>query len=307
MYVAMRDVYLKYAGTSDCWETLDRLKVNAVEVRLDDDMRFLDMVGHDGLAYSGADDEGRTRLVADAKAHGVYICALCMDNMLSRRDCDGNELSERDRAHQVRRMIDAVRIAEAMGVGVVRVNPARKHAGVTPHQQRLSAVEMIREALDQTSDAAVKIGVENHGMECNAPEDLDEILRGVGSDRLGLTVDVANFYWYGHPLAAVYELVEQFAGHVCHTHIKNAAYPPDKRSVSREIGWEYGTYSCPIPDGDIDYARVVSILARAGYQGDLSIEDESVRDMTSGRFEALKRDADYLKAIAGDIAKKVRT
>ena len=302
MYVAMRDVYLKYAGTSDCWETLERLEVDAIEVRLDDDMRFPDMVGDDGLGYSGADDEGRTRLAADAKAHGVHICALCMDNRLSGRDCDGNELSERDHAHQVRRMVDALRIAEAMGVGVVRVNAARKHAGVTPQEQRLSAVEMIREALDQTSDSTVKIGVENHGMECNAREDVDEILRGVDSDRLGLTLDAANFYWYGHPLNAVYELVEQFAGYVCHTHIKNAAYPPDKRAISREIGWEYRTYSCPIPDGDIDYARVAWILAAAGYQGDLSIEDESVRDMTTGRFETLRRDADYLKAISVDAA-----
>ena len=301
MYAAMRDAYLRYAGTSDCWEMLERLEVNAIEVRLDDDMSFPDMVGDDGLGYSGVDEEGRMRLATDAKAHGVHICALCMDNTLSRRDCDGNELSERDCAHQVRRMVDAIRIAEAMGVSVVRVNPARKHAGVTPQEQRISAVEMIREALDQTSDSTVKIGVENHGMESNAREDVDEILRGVDSDRFGLTLDPANFYWYGYPLSTVYELVEQFAGHVCHTHIKNAAYPPDKREVSREMGWEYGTYSCPIPDGDIDYARVVSILAAAGYQGDLSIEDESVRHMKNGRFEALKRDADYLKTIAANI------
>jgi len=70
------------------------------------------------------------------------------------------------------------------------------------------------------------------------------------------------------------------------------------REQQRPIGYEYGRYVCPIPDGDIDHRVVVGILRDAGYDGDLCIEDESLGKFAPDeRWRVLQRDAEHLKAL----------
>ncbi len=110
----------------------------------------------------------------------------------------------------------------------------------------------------------------------NDPDFMEQLIAGVGSKRLGITLDTANLYWWGHPLDKVYQIYERFAPLVWHTHCKSIAYPEEKRNVQREMGWEYGKRCCPVYAGDIDFGRVVAILRRARYQGDLCVENESL-------------------------------
>jgi hypothetical protein len=91
-----------------------------------------------------------------------------------------------------------------------------------------------------------------------------------------MTLDTGNFYWYGHPLRVVYALLERFAPRAVHTHIKNIAYPAELAETRREIGYEYGRYAAPLDEGNIAMDRVVGILRRAGYRGDLCIENEAL-------------------------------
>ena len=41
----------------------------------------------------------------------------------------------------------------------------------------------------------------------NDPAFLHQVISGVGSPRLGNTIDTANFYWSGKPLSAVHGIV----------------------------------------------------------------------------------------------------
>ena len=75
------------------------------------------------------------------------------------------------------------------------------------------------------------------------------LFAGVGSKRLGLTLDTGNFYWYGHPLSKVYELYEMFASRVFHTHCKSIGYPAEEREKQRPMGWQYVKYHGPIYSG----------------------------------------------------------
>jgi sugar phosphate isomerase/epimerase len=119
---------------------------------------------------------------------------------------------------------------------------------------------------------------------------------------LGLTLDTGNFYWFGHPISRVYEIMRQFAYKVKHTHIKNISYPAEIREQQRPIGYEYGKYVCPIPDGDIDHQVVVNILKEAGYAGDLCIEDESLGKFApEERRKVLRGDAEYLKSLVANL------
>ena len=109
-----------------------------------------------------------------------------------------------------------------------------------------------------TADTGVRFGIENHGNTTNDPEFLAALFDGVGSKRLGLTLDTGNFYWFGHPLSKLYGLYEQFAPRAFHTHCKSIRYPEDDRERQRPMGWKYGEYNGPIYDGDIDFGRVVA-------------------------------------------------
>ena len=151
---------------------------------------------------------------------------------------------------------------------------------------------VIRNALGQTADTGVPLGVENHGRTSNRVEFLEALFSAVDSERMGLTLDTGNFYWYGYPLSLDYEIREKFAPRVKHTHVKNIKYPEDRRELTREPGWEYGKYVSPVPDGDIDHGRVAGILKAAGYEGGFALEDESY-----GKFDEATRTANLLRNI----------
>ncbi len=158
--------------------------------------------------------------------------------------------------------------------------------------------ECMARVLDATGNLDVQMGIENHGIQGNQPEFLTHVIEKVGSPQLGMTIDTANFYWYGHPLSRVYDIIKQLAPKAKHTHIKNINYPADVREVQREIGWKYNDFVCPLREGDIDLKAVVSILKDAGYEGDLCIEDESLMRWDNEKRKAvLIDDAAYLKEI----------
>jgi sugar phosphate isomerase/epimerase len=69
--------------------------------------------------------------------------------------------------------------------------------------------------------------------------------------------------------------------------------------VKREMGWEYGKYTCPIYEGDLDFRRITTILRKARYRGDLCVEDESLsRFSEAERPENLRKEIAFLRKFA---------
>ncbi len=72
--------------------------------------------------------------------------------------------------------------------------------------------------------------------------------------------------------------------------------------VQREHGWRYGDFVSPLPTGT-STMQGARILEKAGYDGDLCLEDES-----QGRFPkqegmtCLLRDADHFRGVLGRVA-----
>ena len=233
-------------------------------------------------------EAGRRALKARFDANGALINAFMM----------GNDFAAEDLKAQTDWLVAVCEAAEGMGVPAVRID-------CLPHRQMdegefvSRSAGAIRSALKATD--SVDLGMENHGHVSNRPEFIRRIFDRVGDRRMGLTLDTGNFYWFGHPLDHVYEIMEAFADRVHHTHVKNISYPEELRNAHREIGYKYGDFVSPIYAGDIDHRRVAAILRAAGYDRDLSVEDESF-----GRFERaqwadiLRKDVEHLKAcIAG--------
>ena len=289
MYPSVRDHIVLCAWPS-LKEGLDARGFDGVELE----------VGRDNSVFAIQPTAGKERFkldtpigVEDFRKHldstGKCVTALLMSNNFGSDDFDG----------EVNWTIKAVEAASALGIPAVRLDAIMHGEQDQPLERNVQVfADAMMRVLDATPDAKVDMGVENHGYQGNMPEFLDSLLGKVGSPRLGLTIDTGNFYWRGHPLSRVYEIIERFAPHCKHTHAKNIKYPPNKREIERAMGWEYGKYVSTLYDGDIDHRRVVEILEAAGYYRDLCLEDESLGKYTpEQRRTVLTKDADFFREI----------
>ncbi len=292
MYTSIRDDILASAGYSSLIAGLKDLNLQGIELFVAPDGTVPSLEPTDDQSRLNlAESSHRERLQAQLASVSAHISALCM----------GNNFNADNHEQQVRWAVDTVQAAHIMGIPAIRIDAIMSHERTLPLETRQQiAATAIREILDLTDNTDVELGIENHGLQGNDPEFLEGLLELVDSSRLGLTLDSGNFYWRGWPLSRVYEIFAQFAPHVKHTHIKNICYPREMREIQREIGYEYGKYACPIPDGDIDHSIYVAQLKAVGYKRDLCIEDESLGRYTPAeRQEILGRTVRYLNSLIG--------
>ncbi len=285
MTVTCRDAYLKMTGQPDCWSAMKELGVDGVEVVVDEAMLCPGLYQRAGQYHLATPDDAR-KLKDDFASHGMTLTALCMSNRFDER------LPE-----EIAWTSKVVQAADQLGVRAVRIDVVPRKLAVDAFLP--FAIKACQQICEVAAGTAVRFGIENHGRITNDPAFLEKLFAGVNSSRLGLTLDVMNFYWFGHPLNNVYPICETFAARVVHTHCKNLRYPDDKKNVRRPMGWEYGKYAAPVYAGDIDYSRVVSILRKAGYHGDLCLENECLGHFPKDQHVAvLKKEIARLRSLA---------
>ena len=283
MRVTIRDAHLKHTGLPDSWTALQRIGAEGMEAILDEQLD-LPQVYHPDETYTAATAAGRKQLKARMEATEQRITALCMFNRFEERP-----------EFEVQWCRKAAEVARDLNVAAIRID-------VVPRKMEQAAflehaIDVLKQVIAATESTGARFAIENHGRVTNDPDFLAPLFQGVGSERLGLTLDTANFYWFGHPLSKLYEIYEQFAPRTFHTHCKSIRYPEEQREQQRPMGWRYADFHAPIYAGDIDFARVLAILKKAGYSDDLCIESASYRDlpgpdviaMFSKEIELLKR------------------
>jgi sugar phosphate isomerase/epimerase len=285
MLVAIRDAVLRHARIG-CFDFVRELGIGHADLLIDRDMVTTHFHNSDGKQYDLASARGLEAFKNDIADAGIAISTVTL----------GTEFDTRPQAEEVAWMVRAAQLASELGAPSVRIDSWLRDRKMAADEFSRRIVAAVKEAVAQTD--GVDFGIENHGSHGNQPEFLVKLFSAVASDRFGMTLDTGNFYWAGHPLSRVYELLERFAPLAKSTHVKNISFPEEKREVQRPVGWEYLKYVCPIPDGDVDHSKVVSILSKAGYDRALNIEDESHVTMDWQRFsQVLKRDAQYLKSL----------
>ena len=285
--VACRDAHLKATGEPDCWAALKALGASGVEVAVDDKLEC-GLMFHPERKYSIATPKGVARFEADLQSHGISVTAFCMNNRFDER-------LDVERAW----MKALLPVVQRMGVKAIRLDVVPR--AIAKKKFLPFAVKTCRELCEMADAAApgVRFGIENHGNTTNDPAFLDALFEGVGSARLGLTLDPNNLYWYGHPLEKVYEIIERFSARCFHTHCKNIKYPAAKREETRPMGWEYNKYCGLLADGDIDYRRVLRTLRKGAYAGDLCLEIECLHHFPKEQHPALlKKEIAFLRDLA---------
>ena len=287
MYISVCSGIVTHAGYATLGEGLKDLGLKAVELRYDRDRT---VASPDKPEPSPLDSpDAIKRYEGQLATHGIRPSALLLGTDFNQADVDA----------EVAWVVSAVRAAQAFGLKAIRVDSAMTGQRELPLEERVDRYATgIRRVLQETSDSPVALGVENHGFQGNDPNWLEMLFGKVDNPRFGMTVDTGNFYWAGHPLDRVYEIMEHLAPRCKHTHCKNIKYPPELRNQQRELGWKYGEYVAPLYEGDIDHHRVARILKNGGYDGDLCIEDESLGHYQGAERQAvLRKDVEYFREV----------
>jgi sugar phosphate isomerase/epimerase len=284
MFVSIRDEIVMQTGFDSLHEALTFYDLQNVEmlVQKDNSVRSLHPTPEQPRLFLDRPDDLAT-LERQTKGSGLHITAFLLHNDFNAPDSD-KEIS------WVASVVDA---SARLGVPAVRIDSIMSAQKDLPLERRQEIfASATKRVLERTPKSRVALAIENHGAQGNDPAFLDGVMEKVHNRRLGMTLDVGNFYWSGKPLTDVYRILEHFAPLTRHTHIKNIHYPPEIRETERAVGFEYGKYVCPIPEGDLDMVKIVGFLKKAGYKNDLCIEDESL-----GKFDVPARQQNVKAAI----------
>ena len=295
MYLSIRDAMVAGGEFETPLAGLRHLGIDAVEVRLDAEFRAMSMDSSDIFEMYDSTEADAYRSQLDGQ--GIRCCSL-----LTARDLSIGSSDE-----HVEWLTRAVEIAGALGCESIRIDSMLSRENELRYGERVGLFcSILGEVVQQTGSSPVALAIENHGVGGNSLGFLMNVLEEVDSERVGLTLDTANFYWRGYPLSEVYGILKLLAPYARHTHVKNIAYPEDKREIAREIGWEYDKYMCPLDEGDIDHAQVLQLLAGAGYSGDVCIENESLERYARGaeRINVLERDTAHLRELIANVEQR---
>jgi sugar phosphate isomerase/epimerase len=290
MYTSISSGLLLSGGFSSVSDGLKALGIDSIELGISREFKVISIKPTaEKPDFTLSSDSAINEYKEHLEQNGVKISAIIM----------GNNFNSPDLETELNWVIKTIHIAEMLNIRAIRIDAIMSGERDMPIEKRQSHfAECMKKILGATESSSIVLGIENHGFQGNDPDFLDGVFAKINSKRLGLTMDMGNFYWAGHPLDRVYEILEHFAPITKHTHVKNIAYPADVRNTQRQLGWEYGKYVCPLPDGDIDIAKVVGFLKKAGYEGDLNIEDESLGKFPQEeKSSVLKREVDHIKNI----------
>jgi len=290
--LSIRDPYLRGLGPDNIWQAGRSVRLNRLEVYLDDNLACPYIYEKDGAPYRIDTPEARKTLLEKlTKEHFTIGCFMILPRLV----VDGSE----DKAvlQRVRKVAEVVsEFGNAIIMLPIDIRGVKENEPPTDQEFVARGKAFVRQLDRIAAETKAQIVIENLGKYWNRPEILEPVLRESTPDSVGLLLDITNMYWYGFPLDRIYELAQQFAPYVRYVHCKNIRYPEDQRQKQRPPGWEYAKYADPIGTGDINFNRIMEILVKAGYVGDLCNEDDSLPHYdAAGKRKALLEDVDFFR------------
>jgi L-ribulose-5-phosphate 3-epimerase len=126
-------------------------------------------------------------------------------------------------------------------------------------------IENIKALIPDLEKYDLKLGIEVHG-EYGTGEKILNIVKGVGSDRVGINYDTANVVFYGGKVPND-EVKTCYEG-VNYVHLKD--------KVGIDNSWNFPA----VGSGDLDLIGFIGFMKEKGYFGPLSIEIEFNQDYT---------------------------
>ena len=153
--------------------------------------------------------------------------------------------------------IRAVRWAADFGLPIVNT-AIGGHASQEENEQAF--LDNVAELADAAEEAGVVVALEIHGDIMASGRKTLPLLERIGRDSIRVNYDTANVEFYSGDKAV--DDVELIAPHLAHVHLKD--------TTGGKGNWNFPA----IGSGSVDFARVLEILAEAGYSGPYSVELE---------------------------------
>ncbi|WP_449462285.1 sugar phosphate isomerase/epimerase [Tardisphaera miroshnichenkoae] len=296
MYPGLRDDALNWFGQAEglvnYLDAMAELGVAGLEVYVD---RSLEVPDYSRLGQRSSArfalklEEQRKEFVETLRSHGVRVSAILIENDFGRDDLES----------EINWAVGVTSVAPDLGTDVVRVNSV-----MSPNAEREQSAERTAKAIKEIlrRSEGVYIAMENHGVVGNDPDFIRDVMRRVRDERLALNIDPGNFYWAGYPLSKVYSFVEEFAPLAKHMHVKNMSFRQELRESRRDWCRDWPKEALPVYEGDIDYSRVLEIMKKAGYNRDVTLEDESLGNYDKHEGLAImRRDVEYIKGLLAKV------
>lgn len=284
--ISVRDANVPRRANQNIFAALREVGIDRIEMEIGRDFHAPQLSRASDVAYSIAAPEETARLKTKLQEENVQVAALLLATDFSSDDADENVVWA----------IACIRAAKELGAPAVRIDTATRNGALSREEVAENFIARVSRVLAETAESGITLGIENHGHISNDAKFLDEVFARVPDQRLGMTLDSGNFYWFGLPLSQLYQTLEKYAPRARHTHMKSIAFPPQMRETQREVGYRYAELCCALDEGDIDMKRVVGFLREADYSGTLCIENESLgRYDVDAQFDILRRDAQTLR------------
>jgi sugar phosphate isomerase/epimerase len=296
MKVGIRDGYLKSMEYEDVWSAAKAIGVDRLEIEVTPELKCPNLYESDGSLHQIDSSASIDRLRRAFRKHELSINAFTTVIPIK-----GDKTPE-----QVQQWVTAVaRVAQQLKVPVIMMPLIAR--GIEDDEFIKRAREYIGPLQAVAAQTRVQLTIENLGHYLNRQEVLDPILKSFDTNRVGLTLDICNMYWFGHPLPRIYRLAEHFAPYVRYVHVKNVKYPEDQKQNQRSEGWEYSKYAEPVKTGDLDFRRIIGFYYQAGYRGDVTLEDDSLGKFKMPELrEVHQQDVQHLRQIIAELASQKR-
>jgi hydroxypyruvate isomerase len=192
-----------------------------------------------------------------------------------------------EREAALKEITDAIPVANALGVKIVRVFSGNLTEGITYDEALDRIVEGLSEAAARAERGGIVLCLENHGKLAGSGVQVKTILERVGSPALRSTFDTGNFLLVDEqPLDALDVLLP----YVAHVHFKDFAPLSDGRYKSL-TGRAYEGVSLGL--GGVDLKTIVKRLGGHGYTGAFVLEFEGL----GSEAEGIRKSYDYFRSI----------
>ncbi len=218
----------------------------------DDLVRLAVEVGADGLDltvywFPSTTDEFLLPLRRLAYRNGVELYSIAIRSDMCRPTPETRD----QEVAEVKKWVD---VAARLGAGHIRVFGGAVPKGASEDTAAGWVVEVLKRGADYSGRHGVILGLENHGGITARAARIQEIVKRVDSPWVGVNLDTGNFD------QDAYAQIEMLAPHAV-----NVQFKSDIRDAS----------GGRVPS---DWERIVTMLAKSGYKGYLSLEYESRED-----------------------------
>jgi len=199
------------------------------------------------------------------------------------------------RRKQLEDITHSVDMAVLLGARIVRVFSGDKPEGVSFEEAKGWILEGLAEAARYAEDKGVTLCLENHGYFAGKAEQVEEVIRTVGSPALQSTFDTGNFLLVDQePESALQKLLPL----VRHVHIKDfeEVGPDATGSVLRSLAGK-AYVGKAAGEGEVPLPRMLEGLEASGYKGWLTVEFEGAGDQKEGSVRSVRNLWSMLQAL----------